>query len=182
MLYKPSERGEEREATILHNRNAPGAYCFPDSFHCVAIDLLYVFLVLFSVFSITSPCQTTTKDKASVFNHRELPPNQTVTTHSHTKRRVSPGKGEIPFTGYLGNRNLMSTYGEGNHAVTFCSFFHSLPRSRLFVGRIIQLLQWLDCKTLHRFRFHCFAALTYKAHPVWVDTLVCLLVNLMSIA
>lgn len=74
LCYTNHQREErrEREATILHNQNASGAYCFPDSFHCVAIDLLYVFLVLFSVFSITSCCLTSTKDKASVFNHESL--------------------------------------------------------------------------------------------------------------
>lgn len=158
MLYKPSERGEERTATILHNRNASGAYCFPDSFHCVAIDLLYVFLVLFSVFSITSPCQTTTKDKASVFNHREPPPNQTATTHTHTKRKASPGKGEIPFTGYLGNRNLMSTCGEGNHTGTICSFFSFSPSFQPLCGKSnlaaavagLQNIAWVQISLLCR--------------------------------
>lgn len=84
-------------------------------------------------------------------------------THTHTTCRTSPRKGEIPFTGYLGNRNLMSTCGEGNHTVTVCSFFSP---SSLFEGRIIELQQWLDCKTLHGFRFHRFAALTHEAHPV----------------
>lgn len=35
----------------------------------MAIDLLYVFPVLLSVLSITSPSDPTTKDTASVFNH-----------------------------------------------------------------------------------------------------------------
>ena len=66
---RQEERKSEREATIFYSRNACGAYCFLESFHRVAIDPLYVFPVLLSVFSITSPSDPTTKDTASVFNH-----------------------------------------------------------------------------------------------------------------
>lgn len=141
MLYKPSERGEERERghhftqpkcvwclllpgliSLCRNRSP---LCFP----CPVFCFLHYFLLLDKYkrqgICFQSPRASTKPKRNNI--------------HPHEKTKSKRKKGEIPFTGYLGNRNLMSMCGEGYHALPICSFFfsHSLPPSTLFVGRMI---------------------------------------------
>lgn len=110
MLYKSSVSEREWEATILYNQNAPGAYCFPSPFHCVAIDLVYAFAVLCSALSITFPGETTTKKQGicfqSLWAHTKTKRQQHNTHHTHTDGE--PVERETHFTEHLGNGNLMS--------------------------------------------------------------------------
>lgn len=115
------------ETTILYNRNTPGAYCFPSPFHCVAIDLVYALAVLRSALSITLPSETTTENKASVFNHRRPTPNRTATFSQHTRRRQAKGERNA-----LHRTFRKWEFDVRQRAITFffpCSF---LPFSRSF--------------------------------------------------
>lgn len=70
-----------------------------------------------------------------LFSITESPHQTKWQQHTPTQNaEQAQEKGEIPFAGYLANRNLMSTCGEGNHTVTF---FYSVLRSSLFVRKII---------------------------------------------
>lgn len=129
MLYKSSVSEREWEATILYNRNVPGAYCFPSPFRCVAIDLVYAFAVLCSALSITFPGETTTKKQGICF--------QSLWTHTkterqehnaaHTQRRRAHGEGNTLHRTF--RKWEFDVNGGRQRAITFFLFLSPHPHS-----------------------------------------------------
>ncbi len=148
MLYKSSVSEREWEATILYNWNAPGAYCFPSPFHCVAIDLVYAFAVLCSALSITFPGETTTKKQGICFQSlwahtkTERQQHNTHHTHTHTQRRWARGEGNTLHRTF--RKWEFDVNGGRQSAITSFLSLSSPTLSGPITRRIISKWWWLD--------------------------------------
>lgn len=146
MLYKSSVSEREWEATILYNRNAPGAYCFPSPFHCVAIDLVYAFAVLCSALSITFPGETTTKKQGicfqSLWAHTKTKRQQHNTHHTHTQRRWARGEGNTLHRTF--RKWEFDVNGGRQSAITSFLSLSSPTLSGPITRRIISKRWWLE--------------------------------------